>query len=48
MQNFLQKYTIGLAQPLHENDVEMTSQAVSHAESASRAGISARPRDLAD
>jgi hypothetical protein len=29
MQNFLHKYTIGLAQPLRESDVGMTSRAVS-------------------
>lgn len=41
MQNFLQKYTVDLAQPLRENDMGVTSQAVSH-------GYNTRPRGLAE
>ena len=41
MQNFLQKYTVDLAQPLHENDIGVTLRTVSRGESA-------RPRGLAE
>lgn len=41
MQNILQKYIVDLAQPLRENDMGVTSQAVSH-------GYNTRPRGLAE
>jgi hypothetical protein len=39
MQNFLQKYTIGLVQPLHKSDVEMTSRAVSRETARQRSAL---------
>jgi hypothetical protein len=45
IQNFLQKYIIGLAQPLCKSDVVITSRAISHEESARPRGFAWQRRE---